>query len=96
MGAVKKPVLCHIYRSGRKADTYLYLPQKDDFSAVPAELMHAFGEAEFSFSLELNEGRKLAREDVEKVMLNLEEQGYHLQMADDLLVEQQLALRQLN
>ncbi len=29
-------MLCHIYRSNNKLDTYLYLLEKDDFSVVPA------------------------------------------------------------
>jgi hypothetical protein len=89
-------VLCHIYRSSRKADTYLYVAEKDDFSVVPEALLKAFGDPEFSFSLELTADRKLAKEDARQVLSNLEENGYHLQMADDLLIEQQLALKSLN
>jgi uncharacterized protein YcgL (UPF0745 family) len=89
-------LICYIYRSERKADTYLYLAKKDDFSDVPQELMKAFGDPEFSFQLELTADRSLAKEDPKQVLKNLEEQGYHLQMADDLLIEQMLALKNLN
>ena len=89
-------MLCHIYRSNRKLDTYLYLVDKDDFSTVPAELMRVFGPPEFSFSFELTESRKLAREDSAEVLENLESQGYHLQLQDDELIEQMLARKAIN
>ena len=89
-------MFCHIYRSSRKVDTYLYLTDKDDFSIVPETLMTVFGEPEFSFSLNLKPDRKLAREDTETVLKNLEEQGYHLQLQKDVLVEQMLALKVVN
>ena len=93
---MSKAISCFIYRSGHKPDTYLYLIEKDDFSQVPAELLKVFGEAEFSFQFELTAGRSLAKEDSAVVYDNLKKQGFHLQLADDLLIEQQLALRNLN
>lgn len=93
---MNKPILCYIYRSERKADTYLYLVEKDDFSQVPQELLETFGEAVFSFQFELTSDKSLAKEDATVVYQNLESQGFHLQLADDLLIEQQLALRNLN
>jgi uncharacterized protein YcgL (UPF0745 family) len=87
---------CYIYRSELKADTYLYLLEKDDFSVVPAELLKVFGQPQFSFQFELTPERQLAKEDPGEVYRNLKDQGFHLQMADDLLVEQPLALKGLN
>ena len=89
-------MLCHIYRSNRKIDTYLYLLEKDDFSIIPDELLRVFGPPEFSFSFDLTEDRKLAKEDTDEVLDNLDKQGYHLQLQDDLLVEQMLTLKALN
>jgi len=89
-------MLCHIYRSNRKIDTYLYLVEKDDFSAVPEDLLRVFGPPEFSFSFDLTQDRELAREDSGEVLENLESQGYHLQLQDDILVEQMLAMKALN
>lgn len=89
-------MLCHIYRSGRKLDTYLYLADKDDFSIIPADLLRVFGPPEFSFSLDLTQQRELAREDAAKVLDNLENQGYHLQLQNDVLVEQMLAIKAMN
>jgi len=89
-------MLCHIYRSNRKIDTYLYLLDKDDFSVIPEQLLRVFGAPEFSFSFDLTEERKLARENSAEVLENLQSQGYHLQIQDDVLVEQMLALKGLN
>jgi len=89
-------MLCHIYRSNRKIDTYLYLVDKDDFSIIPEDLLRIFGPPEFSFSFDLTGERELAREDAGEVLENLENQGYHLQLQDDILVEQILAMKALN
>jgi uncharacterized protein YcgL (UPF0745 family) len=89
-------MLCHIYRSSRKIDTYLYLADKDDFSIVPEELLRVFGDPEFSFSFDLTQERELAREDSGEVLENLENQGYHLQLQNDVLVEQMLAMKAMN
>lgn len=89
-------MLCYIYRSNRKVDTYLYLVDKDDFSIVPETLLSVFGEPEFSFSFDLTPERNLASEDTEEVLKNLHEQGYHLQLQKDVLVEQMLAMKAVN
>jgi uncharacterized protein YcgL (UPF0745 family) len=89
-------MLCHIYRSNLKLDTYLYLIDKDDFSAVPQELLRVFGQPEFSFSFDLTEERELAREDAAEVIENLSTQGYHLQLQSDELIEELLARKAIN
>ena len=89
-------MLCHIYRSNRKLDTYLYLTNRDDFSAIPSELLRVFGPPEFSFSFDLTEERELAKEDTAEVIENLETRGYHLQLQDDELVEEMLARKAVN
>jgi uncharacterized protein YcgL (UPF0745 family) len=75
---------CWVYRSPRKQEMYLYLAEEDGFERVPEPLMARFGEPVLVIELELNARRKLAREDVGRVMANLREQGYHLQMPPNL------------
>ncbi len=89
-------MFCHIYRSSRKVDTYLYLIDKDDFSVLPEEMLKIFGDPEFSFSFELSKDKKLAMEDAGEVLNNLESQGYHLQLQNELLVEEMLAMKAFN
>ena len=86
----------HFCRLKLLLSSVLYLIDKDDFSVVPQELLRVFGEPEFSFSFDLTEGRKLAKEDAAEVIENLEAQGYHLQLQDDELIEEMLARKAIN
>jgi uncharacterized protein YcgL (UPF0745 family) len=89
-------MLVHIYRSNRKPDTYLYLAEKDDFSMVPESLMTVFGDPEFSFSFQLSAQKQLIKEDTSTVLENLKEQAYHLQLQNDVLIEQMLTIKSSN
>lgn len=71
---------CYVYKSLRKADTYVYLPRRDDFSALPQELATTLGKLAFVLQLELTPERKLAREDASVVLEHLAQRGFHLQM----------------
>jgi uncharacterized protein YcgL (UPF0745 family) len=72
-------MLCSIYKSRKKDGAYLYIPNKDDFSKVPQELMEMFGVPEFVMVIKL-EGRSLAQVDVDKVTVELQDEGYFLQL----------------
>lgn len=72
-------MLCSIYKSLKKDNTYLYINKKDDFSDVPAELMSTFGKPQFVMVIKL-EGRTLALADVEKVKEALATVGFYLQI----------------
>ncbi len=71
---------CSVVRSSLKDYTYIYLLDGFDFEDLPAELKQLFGQPEFVMNLKLTAERKLAYEDVKRVMQNLQDQGYHLQM----------------
>jgi uncharacterized protein len=73
-------MMCYVYRSERRPDTYLFLPAADDFSGVPDALMELFGEASFALEFELTPERKLAQAEPAQVMVSLREQGFYLQM----------------
>ncbi len=71
----------YIYKSTRKEELYLYITEKDDFSNVPQALFDSMGkEPVYVMELELSANKPLAREDVTKVMENLSNQGFHVQM----------------
>ena len=71
----------YIYKSSKKDELYIYLATKDDFSMVPQALFDSMGkEPVFVMEVELNAERKLAREDVNVVMNNLEANGFHVQV----------------
>lgn len=71
---------CSVVRSSKKDYTYIYLLEGHDFDDLPIALKQVFGEPEFVMNLALSPERKLAYEDVNEVMNNLSEKGYHLQM----------------
>ncbi len=73
-------MMCFVYRSNKKADSYIYLNQKDDFEKIPEQLLQLFGTPEFALEFELAEDRKLALADAKQVIQSLSEQGYYLQM----------------
>ncbi len=75
-----------VYRSTRKNGYYLYLATKDDFSRVPETLLNALGSLVFSLEFKLTPDRKLAREDPTQVLDNLNDNGFHLQISDQLVV----------
>ncbi|NHN79165.1 hypothetical protein HA520_18060 [Azotobacter chroococcum] len=72
--------ICSIYKSPRRREMYLYVERKDALARVPEALLAAFGTPQHAFDLVLTPERTLAREDIHKVLENLEKQGYHLQM----------------
>ena len=71
---------CWIYKGIRRAETYLYLAAEDATDPVPDELLAALGTLEFVMELELGADRALARANPVKVMEELSQRGYYLQM----------------
>ena len=71
---------CSVFRSSKKAFTYVYLAESMDVEDLPLSLRKVFGEPQYVLDLDLTKDRKLAYEDVRQVMQNLAEQGYHLQL----------------
>ncbi len=77
-----------VYKSLKKADTYLYLAARDDFSRLPEPLRTQLGALQFVLDVDLAPGRKLALEDPDVVRTNLVSRGFHVQfpptMADPM------------
>lgn len=71
---------CFVYKCPRKPDTYVFLRESGGFDVLPEALAATLGPLVFVIEIELSPQRKLAREDVERVMANLREHGFHLQL----------------
>jgi len=84
---------CKIYRSGARAETYLYLAHDRDFDDLPEALRQAFGEPHFVMHLRLGPERRLARVEVDQVVAALAAEGYFLQLPPELPVEDEIARR---
>lgn len=69
----------YVYKSQRKADTYVYLAALDDFDRLPEPLRTQLGALEFVLDVALTPDRRLAREDAAVVRENLALRGFHLQ-----------------
>lgn len=80
-----KKIKCNIYRCSSRDEMYLYIQADKTKEELPDDLIKLVKELTFVMDLELTPERKLAREDVLKVMANLEEKGYHLQLPPDPL-----------
>ncbi|MEX0446076.1 YcgL domain-containing protein [Xenorhabdus sp. SGI246] len=90
-------MICVIYRSPKREQTYLYIEKKGDFSRVPEALLKAFGQPQFSMMISLAERKKLANADIEKVKVALNEQGFYLQVPPPVenLINEHLAATRL-
>jgi len=84
--------LCAVYKSSRKADTYLYVPEKDDFSSVPEALLKAVGKAEFVMLVALDKREYVAQLPISDFISKLQSDGFYLQLpqkVDSLLKKHQ-------
>lgn len=74
---------CTVYRSSRKAFTYLYVRDGLELEELPVDLLKLLGEPEAIMELDLAERRSLAQENVATVIAHLDDPGYHLQLPPD-------------
>lgn len=68
-----------VYKSSRRADTYVFLAERDRFACLPAPVLQGLGTLEFVMELTLDPQRRLARADPAVVRTNLATHGFHLQ-----------------
>ena len=73
-------MICSVYRSEKKSETYLYLARNTDFEDLPDDLQQVFGQPILVINLVLSPQRKLAQVDVGRVISCLERDGYYLQL----------------
>lgn len=74
-----------VYKSLRKADTYVYLGARDDFARLPEPLRTQLGRLQFVLEVGLTPERRLARADAAVVRENLAARGFHLQFPEKAL-----------
>jgi len=92
-------MLCAIYRSSKKQQTYLFITQRDNFTDVPEALMSVFGTPTLVTMINLATKEKLALADLNKVKESLESQGYYLQLPppeENLLDQHKAQLKKEN
>lgn len=70
---------CIVYRSARRAGTYVYVADEAALERMPAALKQGLGALSEVLRFELTPERRLAREDAQRVLANLASIGYHVQ-----------------
>jgi uncharacterized protein YcgL (UPF0745 family) len=68
------------FKSPKKAELYLFVPQESGLDDLPKELLVMFGKPEHVIDFELTPEKKLAREDAATVLEAIESKGYFMQM----------------
>lgn len=68
------------FKSPKKDELYLYVPQQDGIEKLPQEFLVMFGEPKHVLDFELTNDRKMPRADALEVLAALESKGYYMQM----------------
>lgn len=77
----------YVYKSQRKADTFVFLAARDDYGPLPAAVRTQLEPLVFVLEVTLTPGRKLARTDADTVRGHLLAQGFHIQFPPPPVVE---------
>ncbi len=73
-------MICAVYKSLRKADSYLFVEKRNEFERVPEALMAMFGEPKLVMMLPLDKRDHLGFADIKKVKTELNDKGFYLQL----------------
>ncbi|MDC2824793.1 YcgL domain-containing protein [Rodentibacter pneumotropicus] len=73
-------MLCAIYKSKKKPGSYLYIQKRDDFSAVPGNLLEYFGKPELVMMFNLSGNKPLYHANKNEVEEKIRSQGFYLQI----------------
>lgn len=73
-------MLTAVYKSKKKADTFLFIEKRDDFSKVPEPLMTMFGQPQYVMIINLAKRTQLGVADLDTLKQSLSDQGYYLQI----------------
>ncbi|HEA15777.1 MAG: YcgL domain-containing protein [Pseudoalteromonas prydzensis] len=73
-------MLTAVYKSNKKADTFLFVEKRDDFSKVPQPLMAMFGKPHYVMLINLAKRVQLGAADLDLVKQALTDNGFYLQI----------------
>ena len=73
-------MLCAVYKSIRKPQTYIFVAKRDDFSQVPTPLLEQFGPPQLVSILNIKETTKMAIADASRVIKEVTDSGFYLQL----------------
>ena len=73
-------MLCAVYKSIRKPQTYIFVAKRDDFSQVPTPLLEQFGPPQLVSILNIKETTKMAIAEASRVIKAVTDSGFYLQL----------------
>jgi len=73
-------MLCAVYKSIRKSQTYLFIAKRDDFEPVPDPLLTQFGPPQLVSLFNIKPDTQLAMAESNRVLEAIEKDGYFLQL----------------
>ncbi len=77
-----------VYRSRRRAETYVIAPTATPLDELPEALHRQMGELESFMEFELTPNRQLAQAEASAVFAAIERQGFYLQLPPSASTEQ--------
>jgi len=77
-------VLCTVYKGSRERELYVYVARERGLDAVPADLVARMGKITEVMTLMLTPAKKLARVDAARVLHEIRERGYYLQLPPEI------------
>ncbi len=80
-------MLAYVYKSRKRADTYVYLAEREGFARLPEALRTQLGPLDFLLEVAITPERRLARGNQREVLHNLAVQGFHLQLPTTLAAD---------
>ena len=88
-------MICAVYKSTLKQETYLFVSKKGHFEDVPEPLMKMFGVPSLVMLVPLDKKEKLGIADIVKVREEIVNKGYYLQLpppTENLLEQHRVSL----
>ncbi|NOX52529.1 MAG: YcgL domain-containing protein [Gammaproteobacteria bacterium] len=71
----------NVYRSAKRADTYVYIPVDGEFENLPEAFRTHFGQAIKILQFHLDVNKTLAQAQAADVLRAIEDQGFYVQLA---------------
>lgn len=72
--------ICLVYKCAKQEELYLYVDNQEKLSKVPRSLLEQLGKLTLVTTLLLTPDKKLAKADARKVLNQIADRGYYLQL----------------
>ncbi len=73
-------MICAVYKSSLREETYLFIEKKGQFDDIPETLLKMFGTPQLLMLIPIDKREKLGFADIKKVKEEMRNNGYYLQI----------------